>query len=932
LLPEAEMRVLRPFLIAAATTALAGSVLAGSPPSQAATSPVRLTGLEHAARLVVDDNGVTHISAGSLHDLFLLNGWVQARDRLFQMDLNRRSPSGTVAELLGRSALPADVNARTIGLRRAAERTWTAAPPELRGILQAYADGVNGYVGSHPLPVEYAALGVGQFSPWTPVDSLTVGKAISFQLSFDLDISLTVQLASYQARYGPVDGTRLFSQDVMRSQPFSGASTVPDATASGELRASSAHRVDVAGLDASARLGRAYLAKVAGDPRFDQAVHRDGTQGSNEWAVAGSHTTTGQPLVANDPHLSLGSPSTFYPIGLKAEGMNVEGEGFAGAPGVIIGHNQWISWGATTNPMDVTDTFLEKVVADPTSPSKLATVYKGANEPVIPIPETFRYNDGGTLKTATGADNVPAATLIVPRRNQGPIIQLDVAQGRALSVQYTGFSPTFELQTFLLWDQAKNLGDFENGLSYFDVGSQNWAYADVQGNVAYFTSAEMPVREDLQQGRVDGVPPWLIRNGQGGNEWLPVQHPQVHQALPYEIYPPSEMPHTVNPSAGWFVNANNDPVGTTLDNDPLNQLRPGGGIYYLSPGYDGFRAGRITEMLRHRLAGGQKVSMADMQQMQADTTLLDAEYFVPHIVHAFQDAQSSDVSDLAALANDAAVQEAVGRLAGWNFTTPTGLQEGYDARYSGPPTQAEVDDSVAATIYALWRSRAVAEIIDTPLSPLPLPDGAEAVTAIKHLLETFETSHGVGASGVDFFNVPGISDPAAARDYLLLHSLRAGLNLLAGPSFDAAFHGSTDQSTYRWGLLHRIVFAHVLGGPFSTPPAFGRFPAPLAGLSGIPVDGGFETVDAASHNVRGSSVNGFMFGSGPARRFISQPEPGHNIAVSALPGGTSADPESAFYLNLLKPYLHNEYYPALLAAEVGPGDTSSTTLLTPGSP
>ena len=161
------------------------------------------------------------------------------------------------------------------------------------------------------------------------------------------------------------------------------------------------------------------------------------------------------------------------------------------------------------------------------------------------------------------------------------------------------------------------------------------------GNIAYFTSAEMPVREDLQAGTVNGLPPWFIRNGQGGNEWLPVQHPQPHQAIPYEIYPAAEMPHIINPPAGWFVNANNDPAGTNLDNDPLNQVRPGGGIYYLNYGYDGFRAGRIEQMLRQRLAGGHKVSMSDMQAMQADTTLLDAEYFVPHITQAFADAKAS---------------------------------------------------------------------------------------------------------------------------------------------------------------------------------------------------------------------------------------------------------------------------------------------------
>jgi penicillin amidase len=230
----------------------------------------------------------------------------------------------------------------------------------------------------------------------------------------------------------------------------------------------------------------------------------------------------------------------------------------------------------------------------------------------------------------------------------------------------------------------------------------------------------------------------------------------------------------------------------------------------------------------------------------------------------------------------------------------------------------------------MWRSRAVSEVVDAHLGALPKPDGAEALTAMRHLLDTFAATHGVGASGIDFFATSGISDPAAARDYLLLHSLRTALDQLSSPALDAAFHGSTDQSDYRWGLLHRIVFAHPLGGPFSAPPAFGLFPAPLPGLAGVPVDGGFETVDSASHDVRASGLDAFMFGSGPARRFIGEPAPGRTTAFSALPGGTSADPGSPFYLNLLEPYLHDTYYSALLAAEVTPAQTAGVIRYVPG--
>ena len=134
-------------------------------------------------------------------------------------------------------------------------------------------------------------------------------------------------------------------------------SLTPAGSRSAALLPSQLTSAELRRLRDAARLARGYVAKIAGDPMFQHALGHDGTQGSNEWAVAGSHTVNGHPLLANDPHLALGWPSTFYPIGLKAPGMDVEGEGFAGVPGVIIGHNRWISWGATVNPMDVTDTY-----------------------------------------------------------------------------------------------------------------------------------------------------------------------------------------------------------------------------------------------------------------------------------------------------------------------------------------------------------------------------------------------------------------------------------------------------------------------------------------------------------------------------------------------------------------------------------------------
>jgi penicillin amidase len=514
---------------------------------------------------------------------------------------------------------------------------------------------------------------------------------------------------------------------------------------------------------------------------------------------------------------------------------------------------------------------------------------------------------------------VPQATLIVGRRN-APIVSLDLATGAAISVQWVGHGPTRELETFAIWNEGRTLADFRRGLEFFDVGSQNFIYADVANNIGYFTSGEMPIREDLQAGAVSGLPPFFLRNGSaGGNDWIRTTTRTPTQASSYQILAPSEMPQVVNPARGWVVNANNDPIGTTLDNNALNQLRPGGGIYYLNSGYAGFRAGRITQLIREQVARSQKFTVADMQRIQADVVLLDAQYFVPYITRALENGGASSVPALQALAGNPGVVAAVNRLRTWDFSTPTGIPEGYDAAdvngALSAPSSAEIQNSIAATLYSVWRGQFIKNTIDAVLGAgnLPRPSSTLTVTALKNLLDNFDTRGGAGASGVQFFNVPGVPNTAATaptrRDILILTSMADTLALLASEGFAPAFNRSTNQEDYRWGKLHRIVFSHPLGGPYNTPPAGGAFPAPLAGLTGIPVDGGFEVVDASSHNSRANTLNGFMFGSGPVRRMVSEAADDGINAVTSLPGGVSGLVGSPLYINLLKPWLTNEAFP-----------------------
>ena len=510
--------------------------------------------------------------------------------------------------------------------------------------------------------------------------------------------------------------------------------------------------------------------------------------------------------------------------------------------------------------------------------------------------------------------------LIVPRRNQGPIITLNRAAGTAISVQFAGFSGTREMQAFRGINRAGNLTQFTAALQSFDVGSQNFIYADQEGNIAYVAAGEMPLREDLENGDPVGLPPFLIRDGQGGNEWLRAQDNDPNRALPFAILPFSEMPQVINPPRGFIVNANNDPIGNSRDNDMLNVGRPGGGIRYIGSGYGfdlGIRAGRIEHLLASLLAGGRKLGPQDLQRVQSDVVMGDATFFVPFIVRALGNAlRPGAPGEMRSLARDPRVVEAVGRMALWDRSTPTGIVEGFDASDQNGnrarPHVGEIANSVAATIYSVWRNQIVNHTLRTTLSRQGLQVTSPRdiqLTAVKNLFDNFPQRSGVGVSGVDFFQVPGVERAADRRDIVILRSLSLALDGLAGPTFADAFNGSTDQSDYRWGRLHRTVLTHPIGGRFSIPSAGGAFPQPLSNLPGIPVDGGLHTVDQGTHQISQDNSNGFMFAAAPALRYVASLESGGIASVSSLPGGQSGVQGSQFYVNLLRRWLTNDTFP-----------------------
>jgi len=645
--------------------------------------------------------------------------------------------------------------------------------------------------------------------------------------------------------------------------------------------------------------------------------------------------------MANDPHLALGTPSTFYPNHLKYPGFNLWGSSFPGVPLVVHGRNRWVHWGSTVNPMDVTDYFVELVQFDETGLPAF-TIFQGQPEPITVIPEEYKANIFGDIVVVPPGDcmldgcegvTIPPATFVVPRRNNGPLAlffqdQADPETGLvpAVSIQYTGWGVTREIDAFRLFSEARNVNQFKDALQYFDVGSQNWIVGDQFGKLAYFTSAELPLRTDLQAGTVAPgtipgffppgvpVPPWFLRDGTSGDhEWLAVQDEQYRQTLPYEILPFEEMPQVVNPVNNYYVNANNDPAGTSLDNDPLNQLRPGlSGIYYLNPGYaSGFRAGSITKALREAIDASGEITVEDLQAIQGNVQLLDAEYFVPWILQAWDNATAGGASpELAAFAADERLAEAADRLAAWDFSTPTGVQEGNDFGDDPDnlpePDEAEIATSVAATIYSVWRGQAVQAIIDETLDGLglPGPGSSQAMTAMRNLFDNFDVRQGFGASGIFFFEVDGILSAADSRDVKLLGALQSALDLLAGPDFAPAFAGSTEQDDYRWGKLHRITLDHPFLPWYSLPADTGV----IGQLPGFAADGGFGVPDASSHSARADSWDEFQFGSGPVRRYAGEPELSiDSRAESIWAGGVSGVPVpgNVFYDNLLPRWLTN---------------------------
>lgn len=530
---------------------------------------IQVDGLQDEVTVVRESWGIPHIYASNPHDLFFAQGYVHAQDRFWQMEFWRRIGAGRLSEILGESALDQDRFIRTVGWHRAAARELEAMDEETLTVLEAYAEGVNAYISSHQrrLGLEFTALGLtgARFEPepWTPLDTISWGKVMAWDLSGNRsDELLRAQIAA-KLGTSAVD-------TLVPAYPDDRPVIVPSLT-------------------------EASLQAVPEAAFTPHALGTGGVLGSNNWVVAGERTETGMPILANDPHLGIQMPSIWYEIGLHCEPVgpdcpyNVVGASFASTPGVIIGHNDHIAWGVTNLGPDVQDLFIEKV--NPENPNQYA--YQGEWYDMKIVREEIEV---------AGRDEPLVMDVRITRH--GPIIN-DVVGGteemwdfgwQPLAFSWTALQPGSLMRSVILLDRASNWEEFREALSYWDAPSQNFGYADVEGNIGYQAPGRIPIRA-AGDGAMP-VPGWT-----GEYEWV--------DTIPFD-----ELPRAFNPEEGYIVTANNAVVDESYE-------------YLLTKDWaPGYRAQRIVELIE----ADTSLSLADMQAIQGNHSPVWAEEVLSYLL------------------------------------------------------------------------------------------------------------------------------------------------------------------------------------------------------------------------------------------------------------------------------------------------------------
>ncbi len=571
---------------------------------------IRVRGLDGEVSVRFDSAAIPHISATTEHDLFFGQGWVFASQRLWQLELFRRTAEGRLAELFGEAALDADRFLRTLDLWGLAERSLQAATPDERRILEAYAAGVNAkiarWIGAWP--PEFRLLGI-EPEPWTPAATLAVGRLMA------------LDLATWKSELGRFRAEALVSDEKFRElvppYPVWGPTIAADSLgvpASLALTARGGRLATpgplAARFDPGANAPSTAPSPANRDPRWDplSLIGRySARSGSNAWAIAGSRTAAGSPILASDMHLQLRAPSIWYVVALEARSAGYQAAGLTlpGVPGVVAGYNREVAWTYTNGMVDDMDFVSEAVNLDHS-----AYRHEDAWMPFATRPETIlvRGRDDPVIHD-------------VRSTVRGPVITDALAPvGATLSLLWTAAQPLSEIGGLMAMNRAVDAESIDAAIRDFSVHQQNVIYATRDGSIGFRLSGTVPLRRaDRRFTPADFT--------EEGAEW-----PGFWSA--------AQLPATRDPEAGFIVSANN------LQTRELEGVLS---VDYPTP----FRALRATR----RLASRTDWDRESVSLLQRDVYSLMAERALPTAL---------------ATARRAGLDSAIALLDAWDLEVDTG--------------------------------------------------------------------------------------------------------------------------------------------------------------------------------------------------------------------------------------------------------------------
>jgi penicillin amidase len=523
-----------------------------------------LAGARDEIEILTDRWGVPHVYARSAEDVFFAQGYLHAAERLWQVDFQRRVAQGRLAEIVGEPGLPLDRFFRTLGLGRLARAKARAFDEESRAVAARYHAGFRAAITTLPPPVEYRLLAVEPDFPDDLEEALVDAASITLLMSFTLSANWPFEIlrAELAARLGPERAREL--------TPFVG----PEAP-----------------LLAPSSPSFPGLARHLRDAAYAAGLRRG--LGSNNWVLAGSKTTTGRPILANDPHLLAQMPATWMEMHLACPEIEVAGVSLPGIPGIVIGHNRRIAWGFTNTQADVADCYVERLSED-----EARYEFRGRWLPLRRRRERIRVR--GEAKPRVHE---------VRETRHGPLITAWIAGGTTPTVVEGRIRETVALRwiqrdlplsfrPILLLDRASSWEEFREAARAWPIAGQNMVYADVDGNIGYQFTGVVPIR--ARGSGVAPVPGWT-----GDHEWI--------GTIPFE-----DLPSAFNPAQGFIATANHRVVDADYP-------------YHITHDWEmPHRARRIVALLTAK----ERLSHDDVRAIQLDTQSGVAAELLPFFLRA----------------------------------------------------------------------------------------------------------------------------------------------------------------------------------------------------------------------------------------------------------------------------------------------------------